>query len=977
MKIAQNKTRLLAIIKPLTILVFVLALPLAIALNSFGGQASALFTDTSNGQIQVTLDTSPSKPATVTATRAAAVPAQYSATGQDIPPETVTLSKPSGAKAGNSIYTSGILPYSGDSTSTTPCLSMGRPWMVWQISVTGSATGSGSAQVYCGGLVKVTISTSNKTGTITGVAKSSATACSAASTYQLVKPGTDPGTVTASSTTGSSLPIDSAGNFTISGVTPGTWDLYIGCVTGVSQNQVLSSTNITVTAGKTVTATMGAPGSASSTTPTCESGDGISLAWLMCPLINGLADTVDSLFNNVIQPLLIMQPIDTSSSSPIFKGWSNFRIYGNIFLIIALLVVVFGQSVGGGLIDAYSARKILPRLLVTAILINLSIYIVALAVDFTNIIGGGIQTLLTAPFTASDTFHLSLNGGAQATLAISGLVTGAAGAATIWATVAVGWAFAWPMLQFLLLFVLLPAVIAFIGILATIIIRQGLIIFLVVVSPVAFAMYVLPNTEQYFRKWWDLLFRALLVYPIIAVLFSLSTIMAVTISTASASQGGMLAALSQLMAIVALIIPLFLIPFSFKLAGGLLGKFHEVATGLGKRGSEAIKGSAQNPNSLRNRVKGNAGAAINRGRAQGYREVTSAANAMGGRRGRLTARANALLLGGAIEKESQLNAQSKQRTGMIKDNGDDSIINARTSFVDPADGKRKTLDGKTVSESDWFAAKRLHPTMGDLQAAADYRSTKVLTSEEADQFHQNFGLMAQQQGLSPEETTGLYTGLSFARQNERGEFKYGRYVQDPTTGAYTFQAVGDQGSYEGDVDPTTGSVVEKDKSRSGNFVKEQYTKRGSWDASKMFGSYFQSMGDIKQTHLDKLNDFDAITNSGGTLTKDQLDLQEHSKDQLKQIMEIEDTFAAGGQYRDPTTGQVVESGLSGASAATRAAFVKMRSIGVPPGTPPGTRKTGNAHLDQLRDEIDNGQTYEATHSPKPGDFGSKSRPFIP
>ena len=378
-----------------------------------------------------------------------------------------------------------------------------------------------------------------------------------------------------------------------------------------SQNLVINDTFDLVGLNKTA-ATPKDPG----TTPTCES-TGLSLAWIVCPFVNGLADAIDGIYGGFIKPLLITKPIDVSGtkkcqSSDSFKGcdymiWSEFRVYGNILLIIALLVIVFGQSIGGGLVDAYTAKKVLPRLLAASILINLSIYIVAFMVDITNIIGGGIQSLLTLPFTDHSAFHLTLNGGAAGTLATLGLgaLLGAAG--SIWLAITepgILLSIAGPLVSFLALFILLPGILIFVAILGTVIIRRGLIIFLILISPVAFALYCLPNTEKYFKKWWELLLKTLLVYPIIALVFTISDIFAVTISQGG-NTSGLVSWAAQLISVAALILPLFLIPFSFKLAGGFIGRLHDLASGMRKRGQETIKGNANNQFSLRNKTKRN------------------------------------------------------------------------------------------------------------------------------------------------------------------------------------------------------------------------------------------------------------------------------------------------------------------------------------------------------------------------------------
>ena len=50
-------------------------------------------------------------------------------------------------------------------------------------------------------------------------------------------------------------------------------------------------------------------------------------------------------------------------------------------------------------------------------------------------------------------------------------------------------------------------------------------------------------------------------------------------------------------------LPLLMIPYAFKLAGGVLGRVHDVANGFGKRGLEGIKGNVNDPFSMRNRAK--------------------------------------------------------------------------------------------------------------------------------------------------------------------------------------------------------------------------------------------------------------------------------------------------------------------------------------------------------------------------------------
>jgi hypothetical protein len=276
--------------------------------------------------------------------------------------------------------------------------------------------------------------------------------------------------------------------------------------------------------------------------PGCEDS-GYALSWIMCKVIAGLADTVDWIYGSLVQPLLQINPVDINNDSNdpshTYAIWSNFRVYGDIFLVIALLVIVFGESIGGGMIDAYSAKKILPRLLIAAILINLSIYLIALAVDVTNVVGDGLNNLLQAPFKAqinSNDFyvlHMIKATGATGSVLTVGAIVGIAFKAQA----------GFDGLMYFLVIALVPALFIFLAIMATVILRRGLILLLIFLSPIAFALYCLPNTEKYFRQWWDTLFKALLVYPIIAAMFAMGNILSVVISSSTSGIAGSLATL--------------------------------------------------------------------------------------------------------------------------------------------------------------------------------------------------------------------------------------------------------------------------------------------------------------------------------------------------------------------------------------------------------------------------------------------------
>jgi hypothetical protein len=333
-----------------------------------------------------------------------------------------------------------------------------------------------------------------------------------------------------------------------------------------------------------------------SSTPTCEA-DGDPLDWILCPIFNGIANLSHWLFNNIVQPWLVTTPISTSPSDPMFKAWSNFRIYGDIFLVIALLVVVFGQSIAGGLVDAYTAKKVLPRLLAAAILINISIYLVAAAVDISNVVGGSLGAVITAPLNGAGAFVIHPNGiaaGKVIGISMAGgtfaLTAGIVALLTSTASGIVGW---------LGLFVVMPMILGILATFLTLVIRKGVILGLVLLSPLAFALYCLPNTEHIFRRWWKLLLEMLMIYPIVVMIFAVADVLSVTTATGNGSSSG----LASIVSFVLQFLPLIFVPYAFRLAGGTLARAHEFMTTSHQRMQEGIKGNANDPWSLRNRTK--------------------------------------------------------------------------------------------------------------------------------------------------------------------------------------------------------------------------------------------------------------------------------------------------------------------------------------------------------------------------------------
>lgn len=407
--------------------------------------------------------------------------------------------------------------------------------------------------------------------------------------------------------------------------------------------------------------------------PLCYSS-GYVLSWIICPIYEGLAAFSDWLLDWIrqfMEPERIGLDPGDEVQGVTYRIWSSFRLYGNIILVILLLVAVFGQAISGGLTETYTTRKMLPRILVSAILINTSIYIVAFGVDLSRIVGNGIGDLLRAPLIASGDFQFTIRGGEG--FSITAILLAVGGLAT-----AIGATFA-GLLPIILVFLALPAAITMLGIVITIILLQGLIIGLGASGPIAFAFYPLSNTEKYTKLWWDWFFRALLVFVIFMVIVALSDLMSVFLSQAGDQSNTVVNGFALILGFFAQLLPLFLIPFSFSIAGGLVGRIYSFVGQYGKQLTEFIKGNPNDPTSMQSRARhAYRDAAI---QSQARRESST-------REGSWLRRTYGTIMsaggGGRAtiqERISRANAEDSARTKTIVDSGDDTYVKGATLYA--------------------------------------------------------------------------------------------------------------------------------------------------------------------------------------------------------------------------------------------------------------------------------------------------------
>ena len=311
---------------------------------------------------------------------------------------------------------------------------------------------------------------------------------------------------------------------------------------------------------------------------TCvNSGGAVSLGWIVCPILEWLGRAADDTYSNYVEPSLKIEPqlFSDNKDEGTLKAWSTFRDIANLLFVILLLVVIFSQLTGVG-IDNYGIKKILPKIIVVAILVNLSYLICLICVDLSNILGNAFKALFDNLSTGTPTLNISdsnLNGSAVVATTLTGVaVLGAL-------VLMVGAVWQNPAILLSLLVSALGVVIAVFFLFILLSARQAAVIVLTVISPLAFICYMLPNTKKLFDRWLKFGEGLLLVYPICGLLVGGGDYVSRLLLSAGFAQGGFISAFT---AMIVGVLPIFFIPTVLKGAFAAMGNIGAAITGVGK-----------------------------------------------------------------------------------------------------------------------------------------------------------------------------------------------------------------------------------------------------------------------------------------------------------------------------------------------------------------------------------------------------------
>lgn len=232
----------------------------------------------------------------------------------------------------------------------------------------------------------------------------------------------------------------------------------------------------------------------------------------------------------------------------VLMGWTIVRDVMNMIFILAMIVMSLATILR---IEKYNYKTILVKLILMALLINFSLVISTTIISVFDVL---IKIFMpTAGLKDITALMLSIvKGGFHA--AQGGAITGILSAIT----------------EIIFMLIML---IVFLSLTGLFVVRMVGLYVLVILSPVAYALNILPDTQEYAKKWWTTFFKYLIWGPVAMFFIRLTVVL-----TENGGLNGIGTTNSD---------------FTFVILAGFMAAAVLVSKQAGMMGSEAIVGTAE------------------------------------------------------------------------------------------------------------------------------------------------------------------------------------------------------------------------------------------------------------------------------------------------------------------------------------------------------------------------------------------------
>lgn len=391
------------------------------------------------------------------------------------------------------------------------------------------------------------------------------------------------------------------------------------------------------------------------------------IGWIVCPLANNIASGMDTMYE-ILTNFLETKPLESTNKSGIYVAWNIMRNFANVVFIIVFLIIIYSQITSVG-VSNYGIKKLVPRLIIAALLVNLSFIICAVLLDISNTLGYAIQDMFVEVRKATATIGKVHNWtDVTATILSNGAVIGGTAIALNMGTELL------PMLVPILVGAGLAILLALLIMAA----RQALIMILVIISPLAFVCYLLPGTEEWFEKWKKSFMTMLVFFPAFALIFGGSQLAGMLIiQNATGSNGTVM----HLIGMAVQVAPLWLTPLMLKLGGGVLNRFAGIVNDKNKGLFDKTKNWANDIRSIRKNQK------LSSDKNRGKRHV----------------------LANARRKMDEMSRKRKQQV-------EDYQKRAQASYEASRIGKKQAMFSKRVADEAGLAAAEADSLYGEMKA---------------------------------------------------------------------------------------------------------------------------------------------------------------------------------------------------------------------------------------------------------------------
>lgn len=232
---------------------------------------------------------------------------------------------------------------------------------------------------------------------------------------------------------------------------------------------------------------------------------------MVVAMLTGLVKWLGIVFSWVVGFLVEVAAYNSFlDATAVVTGWVIVRDVANMFFVLILLVISIATILR---VEAYSYKKLLPKLLLMAVLINFSKTICGIIIDFAQVI---MLTFVNAfQAAAGANFFQAL--GLDKLFSFENLAQGVTAEGQQWDLVGTA---------LLALIVTLVATIT-VGVLMVVLVARIVVLWtLIVLSPLAYLLASFPQGQSYAKQWWDEFTKYVISGPILAFFIWLALIVA-------------------------------------------------------------------------------------------------------------------------------------------------------------------------------------------------------------------------------------------------------------------------------------------------------------------------------------------------------------------------------------------------------------------------------------------------------------------